>query len=142
MRRAPKTLSRLNAASLIAALLVFGIVPCTEAMAKPPSPGQDPGKFPLLSAPGASGQDSVAYAVPRNAPSPDVEIVLPQNLPPSAVTQYQRIMQLQASGDYTGADQVIARLSDTSLLGPVLAARYLSPDYRSTSAQLVSWCQA
>jgi soluble lytic murein transglycosylase len=142
MRRASTTLSRLNAASLIAALLVFGIVPCTEAMAKPPSPGQDPGKFPLLSAPGASGQDSVAYAVPRNAPSPDVEIVLPQNLPPSAVTQYQRIMQLQASGDYTGADQVIARLSDTSLLGPVLAARYLSPDYRSTSAELVSWCQA
>jgi soluble lytic murein transglycosylase-like protein len=81
----------------------------------------------------------VAYAIPRNAPSGSVEIVLPEPLPPSAVAQYQRILSLQATGHYAAADRLIARLDDDSLVGPVLAARYLSPRYRATPAQLLGW---
>jgi soluble lytic murein transglycosylase-like protein len=85
--------------------------------------------------------DSVAYAVPRNAPSPDMEVILPEPLPPSAVAVYQRVLALQDQGDFTAADQLIARLDDTTLLGPVLADRYLSPGYVSTAKELLAWVQ-
>jgi soluble lytic murein transglycosylase-like protein len=83
--------------------------------------------------------DSFAYAVPRNAPSPDVEIVLPQPLPPSAVAQYQRILNLQDRGQFAEADRVISRLDDPMLVGPILADRYLNTVYRSTSNELLAW---
>ncbi len=94
---------------------------------------------PPSAPPSATGGDSVAYAVPRNAPSPDVEIVLPEPLPPSAVAVYQRILALQGAGHFAEADRLISRLDDNSLVGPILAARYLSPIYRSTPAELRAW---
>ena len=80
----------------------------------------------------------MAYAVPRNAP-PDAEVVLPRPLPPSAVAQVKRILGFQASGAYAAADTMIGRLDDDTLLGPILAERYLSPNYRSTNAELLNW---
>jgi soluble lytic murein transglycosylase-like protein len=135
MRRASSTLSRLNAASVIiaaAALFAFGTVAPTVAAAKSPSLG---------SGAGTSNQDgtSMAYAVPRNAPGPDTEVVLPQPLPPSAVAQYQRILSLQADGEFSAADRLISRLDDTTLVGPILADRYLGANYRSTPAELLNW---
>jgi soluble lytic murein transglycosylase len=134
-------LSRLNAASIATACFVLGLVHAAPALAKSPL-GSEPGTTPPLSAPlSASGGDSVAYAVPRNAPSPDVEIVLPEPLPPSAVAQYQRIIALQDANDFAGADRLIGRLDDTTLVGPTLAERYLSPGYRSSIAELTAWYQ-
>ncbi len=135
MRGALQTLSRLNAAPAFyaaAALLAFGAVLPTAAAAKPHLAG---------SGSGPSSQDgtSVAYAVPRGAPNPDMEIVLPQPLPPSAVAQYQRILSLQDTGAFAEADRLIARLDDTTLVGPVLAERYLATKYRATSGELLSW---
>ena len=136
-------LSRLNVTGLaLATVSVFalGLVNPTSAMAKSPLLGQGSGPMPPPSAPpSVTGGDSVAYAVPRNAPSADVEIVLPQPLPPSAVAVYGRILSLQADDRFTEADKLIARLDDPSLIGPVLAARYLSPDYITTPAELLSW---
>ncbi len=136
-------LSRLNATGLaLATVSVFalGLVPPTSASAKSPVAGQGSGPMPPPSAPlSATGGDSVAYAVPRNAPSPDVEIVLPQPLPPSEVAMYQRIITLQKNAEYTAADRLIRRLDDTTLVGPILAQRYLSTNYRSTPAELLSW---
>jgi len=83
--------------------------------------------------------DSVAYAVPRNAPSGEVEITLPQPLAPSDVAIYQRVLQLQDKGAYAAADRLIGRLGDTTLLGSVLAARYLSADYITKPAELTAW---
>jgi len=88
---------------------------------------------------GATNGDSVAYAVPRNAPSGDVEIILPEPLPPSDVAMYQRIIALQDNAQYREADQLISRLNDSSLVGPVLAERYLTPGYHATQAELLSW---
>jgi soluble lytic murein transglycosylase-like protein len=134
-------LSRLNAAFFATACFVLGLVHVAPAQAKSPL-GSEPGTTPPLSAPlSASGGDSVAYAVPRNAPSPDVEIVLPEPLPPSAVAQYQRIIALQNANDFASADRLIARLDDPTLIGQVLAERYLSPAYRSNITELMSWYQ-
>ncbi len=136
-------LSRLNVTRLaLATVSVFalGLVTSTSAQAKSPDGGQGMGPMPPPSAPAsATGGDSVAYAVPRNAPSANVEIILPEPLPPSAVVMYQRIMAAQSAGEFSEADRLIARLDDTSLVGPILAQRYLSQNYISTPAELIAW---
>jgi soluble lytic murein transglycosylase-like protein len=68
-----------------------------------------------------------------------VEVVLPEPLPPSAVAMYKRILTLQNAGSYAQADRLISRLSDPLLLGPVLAARYLSNNYISSPEELKRW---
>ena len=143
MRGALQTLTRLNAAKLgftLAALLALNTVPVTAAWAKPQraGPGSGSNSFPAAPASATQG-DSVAYAIPRNAPSPDEEVILPQPLPPSAVAQYGRILALQQQGDYHAADTLIGRLDDTTLLGPILAERYLSNNYISSAAELSAW---
>jgi len=129
-------LPRLNAVSAFlaaAALLAFSTVHPTVASAKPHSMGLGTGSTSSVS------DNEEAYAVPRNAPSGDVEIVLPQPLPPSAVAQYQRILAMQDEGAFADADRLIARLDDTTLVGPILADRYLNTDYHASSAELLSW---
>jgi soluble lytic murein transglycosylase len=136
-------LSRLNVTALaLATVSVFalGLVNSTSAMAKSPDTGRGPGLTPPPSTShSAAGGDQFAYAVPRNAPSPDVEVVLPEPLPPSAVVTYKRIFTLQNAGSYAQADRLISRLSDPLLLGPVLAARYLSDAYISSPEELRRW---
>jgi soluble lytic murein transglycosylase-like protein len=136
-------LSRLNGARLAfatASVFALGLVHPTGALAKSPLAGQGSGSMPPPSAPlSAIGGDSVAYAVPRNAPSADVEIILPQPLPPSAVAMYQRILAMQAAGEDAAADRLIGRLDDTTLVGPILADRYLSLRAHATPAQLLDW---
>ncbi len=142
MRGALQTLARLNAANIgfaLAALLALS-VPVTAAWAKPQSSGSGLGANLSPAAPvSATLGDSVAYAVPRNAPDMDQEVILPQPLPPSAVAQYGRILALQEHGDYNKADTFISRLDDTTLVGPILAERYLSNNYRSSVAELSAW---
>jgi soluble lytic murein transglycosylase-like protein len=135
MRRASQTLSRLNAAPAFlaaAAFLALGATFPVAAAAKSPLPGSGSGQ-------NTPDGTSFAYAVPRNAPNAETEIVLPQPLPPSAVAQYQRILQLQDDERFTEADRLIARLDDNTLVGPILADRYLSTSYRSSSSELLSW---
>lgn len=136
-------LSRLNVTRLVLAsvsVFAIGLVVPTSAEAKSPQWGQGTGPMPPPSAPAsATGGETVAYAVPRNAPSPDVEIILPQPLPPSAVAMYQRILAAQSAGAFSEADRLISRLDDTTLVGPVLAQRYLSNNYISKPAELLAW---
>ena len=136
-------LSRLNVTRLaLATVSVFalGLVVPTSAAAKSSDWGQGTGPMPPPSAPAsATGGETVAYAVPRNAPSPDVEIVLPEPLPPSAVAMYQRILAAQSAGAFSEADRLISRLDDPTLVGPVLAQRYLSNNYITKPAELLAW---
>jgi len=134
MRRALQTLSRLNAAPVLlaaAALLALQAALPAAASASPSALGSASG----------TSQDgtSVAFAIPRNAPGPDIEILLPQPLPPSAVAQYQRILELQDNNEFSAADRLIARLDDTTLLGPILADRYLNTNYHTSRAELLAW---
>jgi soluble lytic murein transglycosylase len=134
----------------MAALLALSTVPVTAAWARSQSTGSGSGTNSFPAAPAQAGQapagqasatpgDSVAYAVPRNAPLADEEVILPQPLPPSAVAQYGRILTLQEQGHYSEADALIGRLDDTTLVGPILAERYLSDRYISSRAELISW---
>ncbi|MDE8345296.1 MAG: lytic transglycosylase domain-containing protein [Acidocella sp.] len=143
MRGAFNTLSRLNVTRLLLAtvsVFALGLVASTGAQAQPPVAGPGSGSTPPHISPlGAINGDSVAYAVPRNAPSDNVEIILPQPLPPSDVAMYRRIITEQDRGDYATADRLISRLDDTTLVGPILAARYLLPDYHTSAADLTAW---
>jgi soluble lytic murein transglycosylase len=141
MRGALQTLTCLNTAILGFTLAVFLAltVSVTAAWAGPDNSGSGAGANPSPAAASATLGDSVAYAVPRNAPLAGEEVVLPQPLPPSAVAQYRRILALQAQGSYREADTLIGRMDDTTLSGPILADRYLSNDYTSTPAELSAW---
>ncbi|HTQ71458.1 MAG TPA: lytic transglycosylase domain-containing protein [Acidocella sp.] len=77
--------------------------------------------------------------MPRNAPSGDVEVMLPQPLPPSDVAIYQRALQMQQNGQFAAADKMLARVADSSLVGAVLAVRYLSANYITKPAELTAW---
>ena len=148
MRGASQTLSRLNVnrpatlTSLVASVSIFAfvlVVP-TSAFAKSPDQGQGQGTAMPPTAPlSAIDGDNVAYAVPRNAPAGNVEIVLPQPLAPSDVAIYQRIQDLLAQGAYTQANAMAARLADPSAMGAILAQLYLSPDYITKPAELTAW---
>lgn len=144
MRGASQTLSRLNVnrLAMIATVSVFaiGLVAPTGAAAKSPDQGQGQGTATPPQAPlSAINGESVAYAVPRNAPAGNVEITLPQPLSPSDVAIYQRIQELQADGKTTEAAAMTQRLTDPSAMGAILAQLYLSPSYRTSAAELTAW---
>ena len=144
MRGASQTLSRLNVnrLALIASVSVFALtlVAPTGAAAKSPDLGQGQGTATPPQAPlSALNGDSVAYAVPRNAPAGNVEIILPQPLSPSDVALYQRIQELQEDGETSAAAAMAARLTDPSVMGAILAQLYLSPGYTTRPAELTAW---
>jgi soluble lytic murein transglycosylase-like protein len=55
------------------------------------------------------------------------------------VARYRRIFRAQQRGRWQTADSLIAALEDETLLGHVLAERYLHPDYVSRYAELRRW---
>lgn len=64
---------------------------------------------------------------------------LPKPLDAVNADRYRDIFRLQAAGDFRAADRVIEELTDQSLLGHVLADRYLSPTYISRPKELADW---
>ncbi|MGE4480699.1 transglycosylase SLT domain-containing protein [Acidocella sp.] len=121
-------------------VFAFSCMGFVQAKAESPNVGQGPGTTtpPTQPTDGINGE-SVAYAVPRNAPSGNVEVVLPQPLTPSDVAFYQRALQLQQEGNFSASDKMLARVSDTGLVGAVLAKRYLSDNYVTKPAELTAW---
>ena len=57
----------------------------------------------------------------------------------SDVERYQRIIAAQAGGNWATADAEIKDLRDKTLLGYMLAQRYLSASYRPTQDELAGW---
>jgi soluble lytic murein transglycosylase-like protein len=64
---------------------------------------------------------------------------LPTVLSSSDVERYQRIIAAQAGGNWAAADGEIKELKDRTLLGYMLAQRYLSAAYRPTQDELAGW---
>ena len=83
--------------------------------------------------------DETAMAIPRVEPPDGGSVGLPQPLPPSEARRVRRIFALQALGDMQQAEAETARLQDPSLLGDILADRYLAPDYQASVAELTAW---
>ena len=71
-----------------------------------------------------------------------VGIDLPRPLDPVNADRYRAIFRDQAQGDFKAADALIGDLTDQSLLGHVLAARYLSPKYTAKPKELADWLRA
>jgi soluble lytic murein transglycosylase len=75
-------------------------------------------------------------------PGDDVQVKgadLPKPLDAVNADRYRDIFRLQAAGDFRAADRIIEELTDLSLLGQVLADRYLSPTYISRPKELADW---
>jgi soluble lytic murein transglycosylase len=94
-----------------------------------------------LSAAGKTAGDEIALAVPRVAPpSGNSGVGLPQPLTPSEAARIRRIFQLQTHGDIPLAIAETNRLTDTTLLGHILADRYLGQERgRVTAPELSEW---
>ena len=86
--------------------------------------------------PSATQTSAYAFATDQMAPTE-----LPQILSSADATRYERIFALQDSQRFGEADKLIAALRDKSLLGHVLAQRYLGPGYKSSYAELAAWLE-
>src|SRR4051812_13920462 len=86
----------------------------------------------------AWAQEATA-ALPGDDFTPGTRSSLPEPLEQIDADRYRRIFKLQGAGDYRGADALIADLSDQTLLGHVLADRYLSRGYKSSPKELADW---
>lgn len=64
---------------------------------------------------------------------------VPKSIAESDVELYKRIWAHQQRQEWAAADQLIARLQDKSLLGHVLAARYLTGGYAPKYAEVREW---
>src|SRR5574340_151886 len=80
-----------------------------------------------------------AMAVPRAAPPKGAEVALPEPLDPSQAAEVRQIFLLQGQGKIAAAEHATARLSDQTLLGSILAERYLGPYTNTSVAQLEDW---
>ncbi len=89
----------------------------------------------------SSTLEETAMAVPRLAPAAgsDGIVTLPHPLDSAAAARIRHIFALQRIGDIPAAIAETAKLDDDTLLGDLLAARYLSPAARPTPSQLRSW---
>ena len=69
-------------------------------------------------------------------------VVSDDGLAPRQTELYRDIFRLQAAGAMRDADKLITRLTDPSLLGHVLAQRYLHTSYRASFEELRAWLSA
>lgn len=74
------------------------------------------------------------------APVEQVDIsLLPDQLSQEDAARYQIIYTAQQRGDFDAADNAIAQLENSRLLGNVLAARYLDSRYHADTAEIKAW---
>lgn len=66
---------------------------------------------------------------------------IPRILSPLDASRYAAIFALQEEASWAAADAEIAALQDKSLLGAVLAQRYLSPRYTTSFAEAREWLE-
>ncbi|MGI4975304.1 MAG: transglycosylase SLT domain-containing protein [Janthinobacterium lividum] len=87
---------------------------------------------------GDAPTDEVALAVPRVA-LPGGAVPLPQPLSRGEAARIRRVLAFQAADDIPAALAEQAQLTDPSLLGPILADRYLGHPDRTAATDLAAW---
>ena len=81
-------------------------------------------------------------ALPVNPPiDPNLVQSLPALLADMDASRYAAIFALQDEANWKAADEQIAALQDKSLLGTVLAQRYLSPKYKTSFVEARGWLE-
>ncbi len=78
-------------------------------------------------------------AFPRNATRGGGDGMLPHPLAPSEAIRVRRVFALQERGSVSEAIRETELLTDTTLLGPILAQRYRGRFYRSSVPELADW---
>lgn len=73
------------------------------------------------------------------ATADSLKLTLPVILSQKDRTLYQNIVRAQKNADWKEADKGLAQLTDSLLVGDMLAERYLDHNYKSTSAELAGW---
>ena len=66
-------------------------------------------------------------------------VELPAVLSDADVETYSRIFRLQARGQFADARKLEKRLEDNILMGEVLLQRFMSPNYKTSAAELQNW---
>ncbi len=128
MRGIGRTISRLSAARF-----VFAGAAILAGTAMRPAHG-------AAASGGASQPEDLAMAVPRiSPPAGSSGVGLPQPLPPSEAARVRRILMLQRQGSIPAAVAETGRLTDTTLLGHILADRLLARPARVPAAALADW---
>ena len=87
----------------------------------------------------AETNDETAMAIPRLALSGIDRIDFPRPLSPGDAALVKHILNLQANGAIADADRALAYVSADWMAGPILAARYLNPNFRPSADDLTSW---
>jgi soluble lytic murein transglycosylase-like protein len=82
----------------------------------------------------------LALLMPR-PPVREGALDLPAVLTPNDVRLYREIFQAQQDGEWAAVDRKIRALRDKSLVGHVLAQRYLHKTYRSSYKELAAWLE-
>ena len=94
----------------------------------------------FLAAGQAARAEDTALAIPRITTTGDAApVALPQPLAPSEAVRVRRIFALQARGDIPAAVAESDQLSDKTLLGAILADRYLGGAGRAQPEELAAW---
>ena len=90
---------------------------------------------------GASVGNTAEYQTAALMPGAEFrhEANLPNVLSGADAERYRLISLLQRTGQWSQADHEIAQLTDDTLMGRVLAQRYLSPRYKTTYSELAKW---
>lgn len=87
----------------------------------------------------ANGLQGTA-ALPVGVKTGNVDVTLPEILPPTDAAFYRQIFELQKEGKWRAADALIGKISDDLLIGHVLYQRYMHPTkYRSRYVELKKW---
>ncbi len=87
----------------------------------------------------AETNDETAMAIPRMVAPGSDRIDFPRPLSPSDVALVKHILYLQNNGAIADADRELTYVVADWMAGPVLAARYLNPNFHPTAEQLSSW---
>ncbi len=117
---------------------VFAGAAILSAMA---SPARAQGPDATRSDRGSELGDELAFAIPRVSPPGGRwgGVGLPEPLTPGDAARIRQIFADQSQGNVASADRASGALKDRTLLGDILADRYLAAGARPTAGQLTAW---
>lgn len=113
--------------TLLPTLVTLALATATPALAE------------SASSDGSHGDNMVAALANGAAGRIGREVPIPHVLTGADEVAYQRAFDLEERGQWSAADREFAHLRDQSLVGHILAHRYLSDSYRAKAEELKAW---